>query len=117
MSEHEIVKGADWVLVEERGPGVPEGIHGAECMTCDARSPLFDNDSLPVAVWSIHHSQDHPGHTLFLARTERHWRVIAREDLPPAPPPGDGGGGVVGPVFVGLMCLLTALSGLLPALG
>ncbi|RMI46708.1 DUF7848 domain-containing protein [Streptomyces triticirhizae] len=110
-----IVRGSDRVLVEERGPGVPEGIFGVDCMTCEATSPLFDDDPLPVAVWAIQHSQDQPEHTLFLARTERHWRVVPRPD-PPAEPSTHRGGSVLGPAFVGLMCLLTALSGLLPAL-
>ncbi|GAA3889286.1 hypothetical protein [Streptomyces sedi] len=110
----EIVKSADWVLTKERGSGVPEGIHGAECMACGANSPLFDDDALPVAVWSIQHVQEHPEHTLFLARTESHWRVVPRPDEDSPPPPPDSGG-VFGPVFVGLMCLLTALSGFLPA--
>ncbi|RMI42863.1 DUF7848 domain-containing protein [Streptomyces triticirhizae] len=111
----EIVRGADWVLVAERGPGVPDGIYGAECMSCEARSPLFDDDELPVAVWSIQHTAEYPEHTLFLARTERHWRVVPRpHETGPEQPPDAGG--VLGPAFVGLMCLLTALSGLLPAL-
>ncbi|GAA3886795.1 hypothetical protein [Streptomyces sedi] len=113
---NEIVRGADRVLVQARGPGVPEGIHGVACMTCEATSPLFDDDPLPTAVWAIQHSQDHPEHTFFLARTERHWRVLPRTD-PPAPPPARGSGGFGGPAFVGLMCLLTALAGLLPGLG
>ena len=111
----EIVKGADWVVVEEKGPGVPKGIHGVECMTCEEKSPLVDDDSLPVAAWAIHHTRDHPEHQLFLAHTERHWRVVARPD-PPSPPPENGTGGFAGPAFVGLMCLLTALAGLLPGL-
>ncbi|RMI46001.1 DUF7848 domain-containing protein [Streptomyces triticirhizae] len=111
----EIVRGADWVLVKERGPGVPEGIYGAECMSCEARSPLFDDDELPVAVWSIQHTAEYPEHTLFLARTERHWRVVPRpHETGPEQPPESGG--VLGPAFVGLMCLLTALAGFLPAL-
>ncbi|SOD64872.1 hypothetical protein SAMN06297387_119124 [Streptomyces zhaozhouensis] len=114
MSDTHVVRGADRVLIQERGPGVPEGIHGAECMSCEAVSPLFDDDSLPVAVWALQHSQDQPDHTLFLARTERHWRVVPRPDDPP--PPSSPGPGFAGPAFVGLMCLLTALSGLLPAL-
>ncbi|KAB8159514.1 hypothetical protein FH609_028415 [Streptomyces sp. 3MP-14] len=111
----EIVRGAEWVLVKERGPGVPEGIYGAECMSCEARSPLFDDDELPVAVWSLQHTAEFPEHTLFLARTERHWRVVPRPH-DPAPAQRPDTGGVLGPAFVGLMCLLTALSGLLPAL-
>ncbi|KAB8166375.1 hypothetical protein FH609_023765 [Streptomyces sp. 3MP-14] len=110
-----IIRAADWVLCEERGPGVPEGIHGAECMTCDARSPLFDNDPTPIAVWCVQHTQEHPDHTLYLARTEKHWRVVPRPDETPAPA-DDRTARVLGPAFVGLMCLLTALSGLLPAL-
>ncbi|SOD62766.1 hypothetical protein SAMN06297387_107140 [Streptomyces zhaozhouensis] len=109
-----IVKAADRVLIQERGPGVPEGIYGAECMSCEALSPPSGDDSLPVAVWAVQHSQDHPEQTLFLARTERHWRVVPRADAPP--PTAPSGPGPVGPAFVGLMCLLTALSGLLPAL-
>ena len=110
----EIVRGADRVLIQERGPGVPEGIYAAECMSCEAKSPLFDDDPLPIAVWAIQHSQNQPDHALFLARTERHWRVIARPDPPQPPAPGNGG--LAGPAFVGLMCLLTALAGLLPGL-
>ena len=112
----EIVRSADRVLVEERGPGVPAGIYGAECMRCEARSPLFDDDPLPVSVWAIQHAQDRPDHTLFLARTERHWRVVPRPDPTPPPQPVDRIGEVAGPAFVGLMCLLTALAGLLPVL-
>ncbi|GAA3853773.1 hypothetical protein [Streptomyces sedi] len=111
---NDIVRGADRVLIQERGPGVPEGIYGAECMSCEAVSPLFDDDSLPVAVWALQHSQDRPDHTLFLARTECHWRVVPRPDDPP--PAASSGSDFLGPAFVGLMCLLTALSGLLPAL-
>ena len=45
-----VVRGADWLLQEERGQGAPRAIHGAECQSCDAVSPLFDDDSLPAAV-------------------------------------------------------------------
>ncbi|MDT0266897.1 hypothetical protein RM844_11400 [Streptomyces sp. DSM 44915] len=118
-----IVRGADWVVCAERGVGVPEGIFGAVCQSCGVESPLFDDDSLPVAVWVLHHTAGEPEHTRFLFREEKHWRVVRRPEV------GEGGGGggraspvagfldrAAGPAFVGLMCLLTALSGLLPAL-
>ncbi|MDT0269051.1 hypothetical protein RM844_22450 [Streptomyces sp. DSM 44915] len=118
-----IVRGADWVLCEERGAGAPEAIFGAECASCGEQSPLFDDDSLPVAVWSLHHTAGNPEHARFLFRTEKHWRVVRR---PEAGEAGGGGGRAspvagfldraAGPAFVGLMCLLTALSGLLPVL-
>ncbi|MDT0265800.1 hypothetical protein RM844_05795 [Streptomyces sp. DSM 44915] len=118
---HSIVLGADWVLCEERAAGAPEAIHDAECLACGQRSPLFDNDALPVAVWALQHTQQAPDHDRFLFRTEQHWRAVRRPDA------GEGGGGraspvgafldrAAGPAFVGLMCLLTALSGLLPTL-
>ncbi|KAB8165754.1 hypothetical protein FH609_015180 [Streptomyces sp. 3MP-14] len=112
--EASIVKGADWVLCEERGPGVPEGIYGVACMTCEARSPLFDDDQLPVAVWAIQHVQQEPAHRQFIATTERHWRVHPRSG-PTPPAPDSFLQRAAGPAFVGLMCLLTALAGLLPA--
>ncbi|WP_062204424.1 hypothetical protein [Streptomyces sp. NBRC 109706] len=117
-----IVRGADWVLCEERGAGAPAAIYGAECFSCGQRSPLFDDDALPVAVWCLQHSQQEPRHTRYLSRTEKHWRVERR------PEEAEGGGDgraspvgafldrAVGPAFVGVMCLLTAASGLLPAL-
>ncbi len=117
-----VVKGADWVLCEERGEGAPEAIYGAECLACGARSPLFDNEALPVAVWALQHTAQQPDHARFLSRTERHWRALRRPEPEPGgqpPPPGP----VVaflnqaaGPAFVALMCLLTARSGLLPTL-
>ncbi|UED86327.1 hypothetical protein [Streptomyces profundus] len=117
-----IVRGADRVLCEERGVGAPEAIYGAECFHCGQLSPLFDDDALPVAVWCLQHSQQEPTHTRYLARTERHWRVE------PRPEEREGGGDgraspvgaflerTAGPAFVGVMCLLTAAAGLLPAL-
>ncbi|MDT0270678.1 hypothetical protein RM844_30840 [Streptomyces sp. DSM 44915] len=117
-----IVKGADWVLCEERGVGAPEAIYGVECLGCGAASPLFDNDPLPVAVWALQHTQQLPEHTRFLSRIERHWRVVRRPDADPEAEGQAAAGPVAafldqaaGPAFVGLMCLLTALSGLLPA--
>ncbi|SOD64028.1 hypothetical protein SAMN06297387_1147 [Streptomyces zhaozhouensis] len=112
-----IVLAADWVLTEERGTGAPEAIYGVDCMTCEARSPLFDDDHLPVAVWAIQHTQQEPTHTLFLSRVEKHWRVLRRPEPEPATGNDRRSERIWGPVFVGLMCLLTAAAGFLPALG
>ncbi len=121
-----IIRSADWVLSEERGAGAPRAIYGAECMTCGDRSTLADDDAQPVAVWCIFHTQQDPHHDLFLVRAEKHWRVHPREHEDETE---DGEGGrpashpivaffdrAFGPSFVGLMCLLTALSGYLLAL-
>ncbi|WP_062218031.1 hypothetical protein [Streptomyces sp. NBRC 109706] len=122
MSGDAIIRSADWVLTDEHGAGAPEGIFGVECMTCEARSPLFDNDQQPVAVWAIHHVQEQPEHDLFLARAEKHWRAVRRrheDEDPPHAPAGTAAGFLdraFGPTFVGLMCLITALSGYLMAL-
>ncbi|UED84088.1 hypothetical protein [Streptomyces profundus] len=122
MSGEPIIKGADWVLTDEHGPGAPDGIYAVECMACTARSPLFDNDAHPVAVWAINHTQENPDHGLFLARAEKHWRVVRRrhEDESPGPAPQKPVVAFLdrafGPAFVGLMCLCTALTGYLIAL-
>ncbi|UED83269.1 hypothetical protein [Streptomyces profundus] len=117
--EPRVVKGADWILSEVRERGAPPAIQAAECMSCDARSPLVDDaDPQRMAVWAIGHSQQEPEHTMFLLRTEKHWRVQhlvqGVEDVEPVE--GEQAVGWFGPVFVGLMCLLTAAAGLLPAL-
>ncbi|WP_062214219.1 hypothetical protein [Streptomyces sp. NBRC 109706] len=119
----QVVKGADWILSEVRDRGAPPAVQGAECMTCEARSPLVDDvDPQRMAVWAIGHTQQRPEHTMFLLRTEKHWRVqhlvqdfAANEPEEPMTP-DEQTGGWFGPVFVGLMCLLTAAAGLLPAL-
>ncbi|KAB8169942.1 hypothetical protein FH609_006690 [Streptomyces sp. 3MP-14] len=112
-----IIRGADWVLCEERGEGVPDGIYGVACMSCEAASPLFDDEQTPCGVWALHHTQERPDHTLFLARTERHWRVVRRpEPEDPAAARPTVLDRALGPAFVGLMCLLTAASGYLPLL-
>ncbi|MFD6691131.1 hypothetical protein ACFWEV_35365 [Streptomyces bacillaris] len=120
----QVVKGADWILSEVRDRGAPPAIQGAECMTCEARSPLVDDvDPQRMAVWAIGHTQQQPRHTMFLLRTEKHWRVqhlvqdfAAAADEVTAEESDEQTGGWFGPVFVGLMCLLTAGAGLLPAL-
>ncbi|TNM25792.1 hypothetical protein [Streptomyces sedi] len=85
-------------------------------MTCAEESPLFDDDTLPVAVWGVQHAQQ-TSHTRFLFRTEKHWVVVRREDRESEPEgPPAAGGSFAGPAFVGLMCLLTAASGFLPLL-
>ncbi|UED85697.1 hypothetical protein [Streptomyces profundus] len=120
-----LIRSADWVLSEERGAGAPQAIYGAECMTCGDRSTLADNDAQPVAVWCIFHTQQDPDHDLFLVRAEKHWRVHPRDDEgddenadgTPAPHPiAAFFDKAFGPSFVGLMCLLTALTGYLLAL-
>ncbi|WP_062208245.1 hypothetical protein [Streptomyces sp. NBRC 109706] len=123
-----IVRGADWVVSEERGPGVPQVIYGAECLSCDARSPLVDDDAQPVTVWVIEHTRDTADHGRFLIRSEKHWRVDCPTEPPAGPPAGPSAAPepprrpvadfvdrAFGPTFVGLMCLLTAATGLLMA--
>ncbi|WP_062203937.1 hypothetical protein [Streptomyces sp. NBRC 109706] len=121
MTREPIIKGADWVLTDDHGPGAPSGIYGVECMVCEARSPLFDDDAKPVAVWCLHHTAQHPDHDLFLARAEKHWQVVRRRHEDENPPPPQRPvlaflDRAFGPAFVGLMCLGTALTGYLIAL-
>ncbi|UED84874.1 hypothetical protein [Streptomyces profundus] len=116
-----VARGADWSVSEERGRGVPRVIYGAECLTCDARSPVVEDDAQPVTVWVIEHTRETPDHGRFLIRGEKHWRVdCPTAPTPPAPEPRRGPVAAFvdrafGPTFVGLMCVLTVATGLLMA--
>lgn len=90
MSTHTIVKGADWLLSPETGTGVPDSIHGVQCLRCTAESGLTDNDPRPSEAWAIEHARTHPAHSRYLATTQKHWRVQPT-------PPGDRSAGLVVP--------------------
>lgn len=94
MTMQVITKGADWTLSRETAEGAPEGIYGAQCLTCAERSGLMDNDPRPIRAWTIEHTRQKPRHRQFRFTTEQFCRV----DPTPAAPPVPGPVGTVPPV-------------------
>ncbi|WP_431042101.1 hypothetical protein ACQUSR_09410 [Streptomyces sp. P1-3] len=80
-----VIKGSEWMLSPETAEGAPQGIYGAQCITCGQESGLVDDDTRPVGVWAIAHTRDSPTHRQFLVTTHRHWRV---DPTPTTPAPG-----------------------------
>ncbi|WKX72688.1 hypothetical protein [Streptomyces sp. XD-27] len=82
--DHTVIKGAEWMLGPETAEGAPQGIYGAQCITCAQESGLVDDDTRPVGAWAIAHTRENPTHRQFLVTTHRHWRV---DPTPPTQPP------------------------------
>jgi hypothetical protein len=99
VSGHVILKGAYLALSAERAEGAPEAMYGVECLMCEAKSGLVDNDPKPVEVWALEHARTNGlSHGQFLVTTQRHWRVDPLHSVTGAvPQPGGDMSAVVAP--------------------